>query len=171
MQAWAALQKQSWESILCRKDKAAIDKVINDRSLVRMLAREFGESYATQVVTPNERRIIANVMSGTIRAKATMEHIALCATDMALQADTLPDPAESADDKQTKKRYHALRKYDLVVFHSAFLDPCMSVGMVHILYASLQILYRKLKFLEEHLRSFGVTLRISEGKLCITANY
>ena len=168
MQAWAVLQRQSWESHLCRKDKAAIDKVVHDRSLVRMLAREFGESYATHVVTPAERRIIANVMSGTIRAKATLQHIALCATDMALQTDTLP---ESADVKQINKRYHAERKYDLIVFHSAFLDPCMSVGMVHILCARLQILYRKLRFLEEHLRSFGVTLRISEGKLCITGNY
>lgn len=43
--------------------------------------------YAEQLTTPTERNLIASVLSGSIRAKATAEHLAVLAVDMALECD------------------------------------------------------------------------------------
>ena len=79
--------------------------------------------YAEQVCGPTERRIIANVLSGNIRAKAAMQHLAVVTTSMALEngqpalATTRPPKRASISDgsaaqPQKKPRYEAARSYD-----------------------------------------------------------
>ena len=90
-----------------------------------MLTSQFGEAYATQVVSSSERRIVANILNGSIRAKATLQHLALVATEMVLQTPTwtAAEPNASAQhedgkpggSKQSQQhkapRYQAMRKY------------------------------------------------------------
>lgn len=89
-----------------------------------MLTQNFEKSYATQIVTPVERRIIANVLNGSIRAKAAMQHLAFVATDLALQAPTLSDDSDGSSSK--KPRYDALRKYNLIQHLLIFVFQCES---------------------------------------------
>ena len=76
-----------------------------------MLTAEYGRDYATQTVSPMERRILTNILNGKIRAKASMQHLAMVATDLSLQTPTV---MSSDADGESRTRYAALRKYVLL---------------------------------------------------------
>ena len=85
--------------------------MIAERGLVRMLTKQFGRDYATQVVTSAEKRILTNVINGKIRAKPALQHLALVATELALKTPTL-------DTSGKGQRYKNCRKYDPICTRS-----------------------------------------------------
>lgn len=112
----------SQEQTLCQRDLPTRQRLIKDKAVVRMLTDQFGRDYATQMVSPTERRILANVLNGSVRAKASMQHLALVATELALETPTWTDAASKSkaaskdgeldkSKQRTGPRYHAMRKY------------------------------------------------------------
>ena len=69
--------------------------------------------YAMHVVTPEEKTIVANCLSGTIRPKAAATQLALTATSLQLEEHAMEvNETEDGANGQKKRRYKRSRTYD-----------------------------------------------------------